>query len=123
MSDARLHEIEDPLFLALTRPAMVGGVTYAALLVCGVVSLESFLISRNLLALGLFAPLYALAWLVCRQEPRAFELLMLAARDGVPLKAGSPWRAGSAAVLVHERPDWRGCRPIPAVSMPRTGVL
>lgn len=110
-----MHDVDDPLFLALTRPAMVGGVTYAALLVCGVVSLEGFLLTRNLLMLGLFAPLYALAWLVCRHEPRAFELLMLAARDGVPLKVGSPWRAGSAAVLVHERPDVRGRRPWPTV--------
>lgn len=112
-----MAESTDPLFLALTRPAMVGGVTYAALLVCGVVSLETFLVSRNLLTLGLFAPMYALAWLVCRAEPRAFELLMLAARDGLPLKLGSVWRAGSAAPLACGYPDWRGRRPLPWVAL------
>ena len=43
----------DPLFVGATRPPMRWGVTYAALLANLVITMEVFLLSRNLLMLGI----------------------------------------------------------------------
>jgi type IV secretion system protein VirB3 len=72
--------VADTLFVGLTRPAMAFGVTYSALLFNGVVSVESFLLTRNLLCLALCAPLHVLFWIACLTEPRCFELWALAAQ-------------------------------------------
>jgi type IV secretion system protein VirB3 len=65
----------DPLFVALTRPAMAYGVTYAALLVNVVLTLEAFLLTRHLLSLLIALPLHGLAWMLCSVEPRFLELV------------------------------------------------
>lgn len=69
--------VPDPLFVAVTRPAMAFGVPYAALLCTAVLSVESFLLSRNILALGLCAPLFGIARLLCSSDPRYFEICLL----------------------------------------------
>jgi type IV secretion system protein VirB3 len=87
----------DPLFVGVTRPALALGVPYAALLVNAFVTLEMFLVTRNLLWLLTAVPLHSLAWLVCVAEPRAFELLavwgQVRARAG--FRGRQPWRAVS----------------------------
>lgn len=87
----------DPLFVGATRPAMALGVPYAALLVNAFVTLEMFLVTRNLLWLLIAAPLHGLAWLICLAEPRSFELLavwgQVRARAG--FRGRHPWRAVS----------------------------
>lgn len=64
----------DVLFVGLTRPAMAFGVTYAALLANAVITVEAFLLSRNLLALLACAPIHGLCTLACRSDARFFEL-------------------------------------------------
>ena len=64
----------DMLFVGLTRPAMAFGVPYAVLLAAAVMTVEAFLLSGNLLALLISAPLYGLCRLACSAEPRYFEL-------------------------------------------------
>lgn len=66
---------QDPLFQGMTRPTMVFGVTYEALLVCVMVTAVVFLGSGNPLYLLVFAPLYGVVRLICASEPRFFELL------------------------------------------------
>jgi type IV secretion system protein VirB3 len=89
--------IADTLFVGVTRPAMALGVPYAALLANAFITLELFLVTRNLLWLLVAAPLHGLAWLVCLAEPRAFELLavwgQIRARSG--FRGRQPWRAVS----------------------------
>ena len=46
----------DPLFVGATRPPMRWGVTYSALLVNGVFTMEVFLLTKNLLTLAGIAP-------------------------------------------------------------------
>ena len=65
----------DPLFVGATRPAIALGVPYAALLANAFLTLELFLVTRNLLWLLVAVPLHGLSWLVCLAEPRSFELL------------------------------------------------
>ncbi|MBS0374233.1 MAG: VirB3 family type IV secretion system protein [Proteobacteria bacterium] len=65
----------DILFVGATRPAMAMGVPYAALLANAFITLELFLVSRNLLCLAIALPLHGFAWTLCLVEPRMFELL------------------------------------------------
>lgn len=67
----------DALFVGVTRPALVGGVTYAAMLVNGLVTVELFLLTKNLVWLLVCVPVHGLFWLVCVSEPRFFDLLAL----------------------------------------------
>jgi type IV secretion system protein VirB3 len=93
--------IADTLFLGVTRPALALGVPYAALLVNALVTLELFLVTKNLLCVLLCVPLHGLAWLVCLVEPRFFELL--AVWGQVRARAGHSrardWRARSYGCL------------------------
>ena len=86
----------DPLFVGATRPAMAWGVPYAALLANAFLTLELFLVTRNLLWLLIAGPLHGLAWLVCLAEPRAFELL--AAWAQIRARAGFGGRRSWGAV-------------------------
>ena len=51
MSEANPGLTADPLFVGATRPPMRWGVTYSALLVNGVFTMEVFLLTKNLLTL------------------------------------------------------------------------
>jgi len=89
--------IADTLFVGVTRPALALGVPYAALLLNALVTLELFLVTRNLLWLSVCFPLHGLAWLACLAEPRFFELLAVwgtvRARGGFGVTR--PWCAHS----------------------------
>lgn|GEM_PF-738261 len=67
----------DVLFVGLTRPALAFGVPYAALLFNAMLTLELFLLTRNLLCVLFCLPLHGLTWLACLAEPRFFELTLL----------------------------------------------
>ncbi len=93
----------DPLFVGATRPPMRWGVTYSALLLNLVLTLEAFLLTRNLLTLLLCAPVHTLCALLCLRDPRFFDLLMLWARTRLPTLAASHrlWCAGSYGPLAQ----------------------
>jgi type IV secretion system protein VirB3 len=107
----------DPLFVGATRPAMALGVPYAALLANAFLTLELFLVTRNLLWLLIAVPLHGLAWLVCLAEPRAFELLavwgQVRARAG--FRGRHPWRAVSYGAFRPRTPDRASPFPRPIV--------
>jgi len=89
--------VADTLFVGVTRPALALGVPYAALLLNAFVTLELFLVTRNLVWLLMCVPLHGLAWLVCLAEPRFFELLAVWAvvRARAGFGATRPWHAHS----------------------------
>lgn len=107
----------DPLFVGVTRPAMALGVTYAALLVNAFLTVEAFLLTRNLLWLGLCLPLHALAWLLCATEPRFFDLLLLWGRTRGPSTLGTLpfWRASSYSPLALARGGRRDGTDVPVM--------
>lgn len=72
--------VADPLFVGITRPAMALGVTYGAALANGMLTVELFLLTRNLLTLLVCLPIHGILWILCAVEPRFFELLLLFAR-------------------------------------------
>jgi type IV secretion system protein VirB3 len=102
---------------------MALGVPYAALLLNAFVTLELFLLTRNLLCLLVALPLHGLAWLVCLAEPRAFELLAVWGR--IRARAGfrgrHRWQVVSYSAL-RPRATGRGsAAPWPSVEW--TGEL
>ena len=102
----------DVLFLGVTRPAMAFGVTYSAMLVNAVVTVELFLLTRNLLWLLACVPVHGIFWLLCLSEPRFFDLAMLWGRTRGPGLFGnrSVWRAQGYSPLALELPNASGTR-------------
>jgi type IV secretion system protein VirB3 len=91
----RLPVGTDLLFVGMTRPAMRFGVPYAALIVNALITLELFLLTRNLLSLLAAIPIHGLVFGLSASEPRFFELLKVWALVRVQAGAGAatPWSA------------------------------
>ena len=102
----------DPLFVGATRPPMRWGVTYSALLVNGVVTMEIFLVTKNLLTLLLAAPIHGICALLCARDPRFFDLALLWGRTRIPalLANARLWKSSSYSPLVLDPPNARGQR-------------
>jgi type IV secretion system protein VirB3 len=95
----------EPLFVGATRPPMRWGVTYAALLFNLVFTLEAFLLSRNLLVLLLCLPVHGVCALLCLQDARCFDLILLWGRTRLPglLSNYRYWRAVTYSPLAFSR--------------------
>jgi type IV secretion system protein VirB3 len=111
MTTARTLTV-DPLFVGATRPPMRWGVTYTALLVNLVITMEVFLLSRNLLTLGIALPIHAISAALCLRDARIFDLLFLWFRTHAPtfLANGRAWGAASYSPLPMRLPGPRGRR-------------
>ncbi len=103
---------EDPLFAGVTRPAMALGVTYSALLINGMTTVELFLLTKNLLWLLVCLPIQGIFWLVCKNDARFFDLLFLWGRTRGPGLLGNVrfWRANSYSPLRFDLPYRSGRR-------------
>ena len=117
----------DPLFVGATRPPMRWGVTYSALLVNGVFTMEVFLLTKNLLTLGICAlPIHGICALLCARDARFFDLLLLWGRTRIPalLANARLWRSSSYSPLTLDLPDVRGRRRTSAevLAVPVMGV-
>jgi type IV secretion system protein VirB3 len=67
----------DPLFLGLTRPPMLLGVSYTFAALNGMVSLLAFVLTNQFFYLLILLPCtHIAAWFVCLKEPRALELFL-----------------------------------------------
>src|SRR5580658_2028975 len=102
----------DPLFVGATRPPMRWGVTYSALLVNGVVTMEIFLLTKNLLTLLLAAPIHGVCALLCARDARFFDLALLWTRTRIPALLANArfWRSSSYSPLSLDLPDVSGRR-------------
>jgi type IV secretion system protein VirB3 len=102
----------DPLFVAATRPPMRWGVTYAALLVNLVFTMELFLLAKNLLTLLIAIPIHGVCALLCAREARIFDLLALWLRTRLLAFLGNfrVWQASTASPLALETPNRLGRR-------------
>lgn len=66
----------DALFLGLTRPSMLFGVTYTYAALNGLASLMAFIVTGNFVYLLVLLPiLHLIAYLICLKEPLTMELL------------------------------------------------
>jgi len=102
----------DPLFVGATRPPMRWGVTYSALLVNGVLTMEIFLVTKNLLTLLLAAPIHGICALLCARDPRFFDLALLWARTRIPALLANArfWKSSSYSPLTLDPPNVCGQR-------------
>ena len=102
----------DVLFVGATRPPMRWGVTYSALLVNGVFTMEVFLLTKNLLTLILAVPVHGICALLCARDARFFDLILLWGRTRIPalLANARLWKASTYSPLPLDLPGPRGQR-------------
>jgi type IV secretion system protein VirB3 len=88
------------------------GVTYAALLFNLVFTLESFLLTKNLLTLLLGVPIHGICALLCARDARFFDLILLWGRTRLPAVLSNlrVWKASSYSPLALDLPVNRGRR-------------
>ena len=112
MSDRNQGLTADALFVGATRPPMRWGVTYSALLVNGVFTMEVFLLTKNLLTLALALPIHGIGALLCARDPRFFDLLLLWGRTRIPALLANArfWKASTYSPLTLDLPTPRGQR-------------
>lgn len=112
MTERNLGLTADPLFVGATRPPMRWGVTYSALLVNGVFTMEIFLLTKNLLTLALALPIHGICALLCARDARFFDLMLLWGRTRIPALLANArfWKASSYTPLALDLPDVRGRR-------------
>ena len=68
----------DPLFLGLTRPSMIFGVTYVFAGMNALTSLMLFVMTSNFVYLLVILPtLHGIAYLICLKEPLTLEMLIM----------------------------------------------
>ncbi len=98
--------IAEPLFVGATRPPMRWGVTYSALLFNLVITLEAFLLTKNLLTLLICVPVHSICALLCARDARFFDLLQLWMRTRWPslLANHRLWRSSSYSPLALQLP-------------------
>ena len=87
----------DPIFPALTRPQMIGGVTYSYAVFNPIVTIEAFLITKSFLALGAAVVIHAVGYIGCLREPRFFDLWITRLRTAPRVRNFRFWRANAYA--------------------------
>jgi type IV secretion system protein VirB3 len=102
----------DPLFVAVTRPPMRFGVAYVAILFNAALTMEAFLLTKNLLVLLLAIPIHAICMLLCARDPRYFDLLLMWAKTRMLAYFGSIrfWKGASYSAVCVDLPDAHGRR-------------
>jgi type IV secretion system protein VirB3 len=112
MTDRNAGLRADVLFVGATRPPMRWGVTYSALLVNGVLTMEMFLVTKNLLMLAICVPIHGLCALLCARDARFFDLALLWGRTRIPalLANARLWRSSTYSPLILDLPGVRGQR-------------
>lgn len=85
----------DPIFSALTRPQMIGGVTYSYAVLNLILTLEAFLIFRSFWAFVFAGVVHAVGYLGCLREPRFFDLWVTKLSRCPRVKNHRYWRANS----------------------------
>ena len=83
MSDRNPGLLADALFVGLTRPPMRFGVTFTALLVNSLITMELFVLTKQLLTLLVALPVHGVCMLACARDVRFFDLAMLGMRARV----------------------------------------
>jgi type IV secretion system protein VirB3 len=126
MRDRNLGLTVDTLFVGATRPPMRWGVTYSALLVNGVFTMEVFLVTKNLLTLLLAVPIHGLCMLLCARDARFFDLALLWGRTRIPALLANVrfWKSSSFSPLALDLPTGSGQRRTfsPVVTVTWRGV-
>lgn len=87
----------DPVFSALTRPQMLGGVTYSYAVLNLIVTIEAFLISKSFLSLLIAVVLHLAGVLGCLRDPRFFDIWLTRVKTCPRVRNHAFWSANSYA--------------------------
>jgi type IV secretion system protein VirB3 len=117
MSGRNAGLVADPLFVGATRPSMIWGVTYSAVMLNAMCVMELFLLTKNLLILLIAAPVHGVCMLLCAKDARLFDLTLLWGRTRLPALLGNLrfWKASSYSPLIIDLPNIRGARSRPLI--------
>ena len=85
--------VSDPIFAALTRPQMIGGVTYGYAIFNLIVTIEAFLITKSFWALPVALIVHGVGYLGCLREPRFFDLWATRIRTSPRVRNHRFWSA------------------------------
>lgn len=95
----------DPMFVGMTRPAMIKGVPYVAMLANGFISGLAFLAANKIQLVLVFFPIHAVFYLMCMHEPRIFELIALWIKTKGANVMRVYWKASSYSPLEEFRDE------------------
>jgi type IV secretion system protein VirB3 len=114
MEERNAGLVLDTLFVGATRAPMRWGVTYLALLMNMVVTMEIFLLTKNLLTLFIAVPIHGICALLCARDARFFDLALLWCHTRLPAFASNYfyWRASSYSPLQLDAPTISGRRRV-----------
>ena len=87
----------DPVFLGMTRPPVVWGVPFRAVVLNGVLTTLAFLAMNDLRGFLVFLPVHAVSYLLCLRDVRIFDLLFVRAAMTPPVPNARFWAAKSYA--------------------------
>ena len=115
MSERNSGLTADPVFVGATRPSMIWGVTYSAVMLNAMAVMEVFLVTKNLLVLLIAIPVHGVGVLLCARDPRFFDLALLWGRTRLPALFSNLrlWRASSLSPLALDLPNPAGRRRAP----------
>jgi type IV secretion system protein VirB3 len=87
--------ISDPLFLGITRPPMVAGVTFSFFIINLLSTVIGFLALNSFLAFLVGLPIHVIGYLFCLKDPRFFDLYLIKFTKAMPIKNKQFWRSNS----------------------------
>lgn len=96
-------EGKDILFAGVTRPSLVWGVTYEAIIFCIAITSVLFLAVNSIWLLPLYVPLHGACYLICLKDPRFFRLISLWSATKCRSIGWRYWGAATASPLVSTR--------------------
>lgn len=96
MSEERRDGLtREPLFVAMTRPQMIWGVTYPFFVANLIVATEVYLLAKSFWAVALWGLVHAIGYAACLKEPRRFDLLLTYLARAPRVRNHRLWRSNS----------------------------
>jgi type IV secretion system protein VirB3 len=82
------------LFLALTRPSMMMGVTMEAFFINIIIAICTFIIAKNIFFALIWLPLHLICIVLCRMDTQLFSIILCKTRLAKPNNAAL-WKGAS----------------------------
>lgn len=85
----------DILFVAMTRPQMLFGVTYGYLIANAVITTELFLVFKSAWVLLAALVVHLIGWVGCLRDPRIFDLWLVKVQRCPRIRNYRIWRCNA----------------------------
>ena len=85
----------DILFVGLTRPQMLLGVTYGFMIANAIITTELFLLFKSAWVLLAAIIVHLIGWVACLRDPRIFELWIVKVQRCPRVRNHRLWRCNS----------------------------